>query len=177
MAETFRYKPEWEGPLSGRSFEKQTEDAINALWAAIESIGGGVSPSDALPQASGTASAGVSAEYSRGDHVHPKDPDPPPGSVSETLLWEGEIGTGSFALPIGDEITNYDYLVFVVDFRGGYPGRYTQIFRAADCVDLVKLYIGYNTRYVYGWFTERLNSFYIQNAANATTRKLIGIKL
>ena len=30
MAE-FQYAPEWQGPLSGRSFEKQTQDVINVL--------------------------------------------------------------------------------------------------------------------------------------------------
>ena len=80
MAERFRYQPEWEGPLSGRSFEKQTEDAINGLWEAIESGGGGgggsgPSPSNDPPQAPGTASAGASTLYSRGDHVHPEQVD------------------------------------------------------------------------------------------------------
>jgi len=31
MADQFQYAPEWQGPLSGRSFEKQTQDVINAL--------------------------------------------------------------------------------------------------------------------------------------------------
>lgn len=30
MAE-FQYAPEWQGPLSGRSFERQTQDIINVL--------------------------------------------------------------------------------------------------------------------------------------------------
>ena len=54
MAERFKYQPQWEGPLPGPSFEKQTEDAINGLWDAIDNIGGAV-PSDDLPQAPGTA--------------------------------------------------------------------------------------------------------------------------
>lgn len=28
----FQYAPQWQGPLPGRSFEKQTEDAINGVW-------------------------------------------------------------------------------------------------------------------------------------------------
>lgn len=74
MAEQFKYQPEWQGPLSGRSFEKQTEDAINGLWSYIENIpggGGGALPSDSLPLSPGTASAGSSAKYARGDHRHP----------------------------------------------------------------------------------------------------------
>lgn len=31
MADQFQYAPEWQGPLSGRSFEKQTQDVINVL--------------------------------------------------------------------------------------------------------------------------------------------------
>lgn len=74
MAEQFKYQPEWQGPLSGRSFEKQTEDAINGLWSYIENMpggGGGALPSDSLPLSPGTASAGSSAKYARGDHRHP----------------------------------------------------------------------------------------------------------
>ena len=69
MAE-FKYQPQWQGPLSGRSFEKQTEDAINGIWKYIDSIAV-VEPSDSLPLSPGTASAGTSDAYSRGDHRHP----------------------------------------------------------------------------------------------------------
>lgn len=34
----FQYTPEWQGPLSGRSFEKQTEDAINGLYGRCDEI-------------------------------------------------------------------------------------------------------------------------------------------
>lgn len=71
MAEQFKYQPEWQGPLSGRSFEKQTEDAINGIQSRIDAITGGATPSDAPPKAPGTASAGTSEEYARGDHRHP----------------------------------------------------------------------------------------------------------
>lgn len=37
----FQYKPQWQGPLPGRSFEKQTEDAINGLWGALNEVSGG----------------------------------------------------------------------------------------------------------------------------------------
>lgn len=69
---TFRYQPQWQGPLSGRSFEKQTEDAINALDSRIEEIGGCQIPSDAIPSAPGIGSPGTMTEYSRGDHQHPR---------------------------------------------------------------------------------------------------------
>lgn len=34
----FKYNPQWQGPLSGRSFEKQTEDAINGLQTKVEEV-------------------------------------------------------------------------------------------------------------------------------------------
>ena len=37
----FQYQPQWQGPLPGRSFEKQTEDAINGLWGALNEVSGG----------------------------------------------------------------------------------------------------------------------------------------
>lgn len=67
----FKYEPQWEGPLPGPSFEKQTEDALNGLYCRITKIGGAV-PSDDPPKAPGTAAPGVSELYSRGDHVHPR---------------------------------------------------------------------------------------------------------
>lgn len=66
MAEQFKFQPEWQGPLSGRSFEKQTEDAINRALAS-----GTANASDATPLQAGAASPGTSDEWSRGDHIHP----------------------------------------------------------------------------------------------------------
>ena len=44
----FQYQPQWQGPLPGRSFEKQTEDAINGLrgrhqrpLGALDEVSGG----------------------------------------------------------------------------------------------------------------------------------------
>lgn len=68
--EDFHFIPRWDGPLPGRSFEKQTEDAINGLIRAINASGTAV-PSDAYPKAPGHAAPGTSTDYSRGDHVHP----------------------------------------------------------------------------------------------------------
>lgn len=34
----FKYRPQWQGPLSGRSFERQTEDAINGLQSSLERL-------------------------------------------------------------------------------------------------------------------------------------------
>lgn len=38
----FKYQPQWQGPLPGRSFEKQTEDAINGVWGALNEVSGGM---------------------------------------------------------------------------------------------------------------------------------------
>lgn len=34
----FQYAPQWQGPLNGRSFERQTEDAINGVWGRCDEI-------------------------------------------------------------------------------------------------------------------------------------------
>ena len=46
---------------------------LAALSARVDGISGGATPSSADPMMDGTASAGISANYSRGDHVHPTD--------------------------------------------------------------------------------------------------------
>lgn len=48
-------------------------DASFSLITEIQGGGGGATPSDDLPLMDGTADAGTSAKYSRGDHVHPSD--------------------------------------------------------------------------------------------------------
>ena len=34
----FKYVPQWQGPLSGRSFERQTEDAINGIQISLDRL-------------------------------------------------------------------------------------------------------------------------------------------
>lgn len=34
----FQFQPQWQGPLPGRSFERQTEDAINGVWGRCDEI-------------------------------------------------------------------------------------------------------------------------------------------
>ena len=51
----FHYIPQWQGPLSGRSFEQQTEDAINQIWKVLDSSAEGY----VLPQATSTILGGV----------------------------------------------------------------------------------------------------------------------
>lgn len=48
-------------------------DASFSLITEIQGGGGGATPSDDLPLMDGTADAGTSAKYSRGDHVHQSD--------------------------------------------------------------------------------------------------------
>ena len=67
----FKYQPPWQGPLSGRSFEKQTEDFLNGIESRVDEIDTRQTPSDATPMPPGVGSAGTSGEYSRGDHSHP----------------------------------------------------------------------------------------------------------
>ena len=45
MADQFQYVPEWQGPLSGRSFEKQTQDVINVLLQGQASLEATATPS------------------------------------------------------------------------------------------------------------------------------------
>lgn len=72
----FKYQPQWQGPLSGRSFEKQTEEFLNGIESRVDEIDARQTPSEIIPLPAGTGSAGVSLEYSRGDHVHPFVPTP-----------------------------------------------------------------------------------------------------
>lgn len=57
---------------SGSSFILYIWSASQSAWANAGSLGS-VAPSDASPSMNGTASAGTSQMYSRGDHVHPSD--------------------------------------------------------------------------------------------------------
>jgi len=67
----FKYQPQWQGPLSGRSFEKQTEDFLNGIESRVDEIDTRQTPSDATPMPPSVGDAGASLEYSRGDHSHP----------------------------------------------------------------------------------------------------------
>lgn len=57
---------------SDSSFTLYIWSASKNAWANAGTLGS-VAPSDASPSMDGTASAGSSHMYSRGDHVHPKD--------------------------------------------------------------------------------------------------------
>lgn len=92
----FKYDPQWQGPLSGRSFERQTEDAINWLYGAMQE-GAATAPSDAIPKAPGTPSPGFSALYSRGDHVHP-----PQQNISGNAASADQLATARIIELTGD---------------------------------------------------------------------------
>lgn len=88
--EEFKYAPEWQGSLPGRSFEKQTEDAINNLARyaderIVEAISSAahISPYNGTPSDLGTPTPGISPEYARGDHRHR-----PPDSVARATVAE-----------------------------------------------------------------------------------------
>jgi hypothetical protein len=68
-------------PTAGDS---STKLATTAFVANAVSVVGGVSPSNTAPGMDGTAAAGSSALYSRGDHVHPTDTSRAPVSHTHT---------------------------------------------------------------------------------------------
>lgn len=67
---TFTGTPNAPTPSPGDS---TTKLATTAFVAAAVAAVGGISPSDTAPAMDGSGAAGVSALYSRGDHVHPSD--------------------------------------------------------------------------------------------------------
>ena len=86
MAE-FKYIPQWEGPLSGRSFEKQTEDAINAINQRIDEYVSPIAPWDIAPYGPlGAGRAGTSPLYARGDHQHPEQTSVPGNAAAAGRL-------------------------------------------------------------------------------------------
>ena len=106
----FKYQPQWQGPLSGPSFEKQTEDFLNGIESRVDEIDTRQTPSDAMPMPPGTGSAGTELEYSRGDHVHPEQ-----ASVT------GNAGTAT-ALQTARNIAIEDYTGQHVGTAGAFDG-------------------------------------------------------
>lgn len=82
----FKYQPQWQGPLSGRSFEKQTEDFLNGIESRVDEIDTRQTPSDMIPLPDGTGSAGTALKYSRSDHVHPDVPIPAATEQQDGLM-------------------------------------------------------------------------------------------
>ena len=68
-----------EAPNDGQQYGRQSLG-----WTLLS--GGGVSPSGALPIMDSAANAGISALYSRGDHVHPSDTTRQPLDTELTAL-------------------------------------------------------------------------------------------
>lgn len=89
----FKYQPQWQGPLSGRSFEKQTEDFLNAIESRVDEIDTRQTPSDATPMPPGVGNAGTALEYSRADHSHPAQDTVSGNAGTATRLAEGRTIT------------------------------------------------------------------------------------
>ena len=77
--------------VTERSQRHTIIDMLDALAAT-----GGAAPSDATPLAAGTAAAGSSLQYARGDHVHPLQTD--------VAVPAGAVGTGSVARTVVDKL-------------------------------------------------------------------------
>jgi hypothetical protein len=69
-----------------------------------------VPPSDSLPLANGTASAGTSEEYARGDHVHPSS-GPSPDTVITAAGFIKTDSTSNDLLVGNGTTTAWDNLV------------------------------------------------------------------
>lgn len=72
-----------------------------------QSGGGGPSPSSSTPLMDGTASAGTSDDYARGDHVHPTDTSRQAALSVET----GTLTSGSAASSYSSSLTRYGKVV------------------------------------------------------------------
>lgn len=79
-----------------------------------QSGGGGPSPSSSAPLMDGTASAGTSDEYARGDHVHPTDTSRQAALSVET----GSLTRGSAASSLGTNSCRRYGKVVVVSVNG-----------------------------------------------------------
>lgn len=120
----FHYVPRWDGPLSGRSFEKQTEDALNGCIEGINALDG-IAPSDAYPLAPGAPAPGTSMEYARGDHRHPEQTAISGNAATATKLQNARLisisgdasGQGSF-----DGSADVDISVSIPDATQSAPG-------------------------------------------------------
>lgn len=70
---------------ASQAFVDDLQADLVELSARVDDISGGATPSSADPQMDGTASPGISANYSRGDHVHPTDTSRASKSEFDTL--------------------------------------------------------------------------------------------
>lgn len=71
--------------------DNDTSIATTAFVTQLAIASGAVLPSNVAPQPPGTANAGISALYSRGDHTHPADP--------TRVAKAGDVMTGTLTAP------------------------------------------------------------------------------
>lgn len=70
---------------ASQAFVDDLQADLVELSARVDDLSGGATPSSANPQMDGTATPGISANYSRGDHVHPTDTSRASKSEFDTL--------------------------------------------------------------------------------------------
>lgn len=96
------------GGSSGQVLAKASGTDWDLAWVN-QSGGGGSSPSPygSNPEMDGTASAGTSDDYARGDHVHPHD-----SSKQDTLsVSSGTLSKGSGASSYTGQVRKYGHVV------------------------------------------------------------------
>lgn len=96
------------GGTTGQVLAKASGTDWDLAWVN-QSGGGGTSPSPygSAPKMDGTASAGTSDDYARGDHVHPHD-----SSKQDTLsVTSGTLSKGSAASSYTGQVRKYGHVV------------------------------------------------------------------
>ena len=124
------------------SSTSDTTDGVAATPKAVKSVQDAIpAPSDATPQALGTAAAGSSGDYSRADHVHPSDTSRPkytaynlPSAQTKTHTFGGScqfmIITQRILAVAGDQ-SNGVYFGYVSDSSAS-TGRIYTIYTPAN---------------------------------------------
>lgn len=108
LLDTYKVRNLPAGGTSGQVLKKSSNSDYAVTWAN-ESGGSSVSPYTSNPAALGNASPGSSANYARGDHVHPKPSASDIGAIAapsshttgQFLKWNGSAWVAS-NLPVWD---------------------------------------------------------------------------
>lgn len=92
--------------------------------------------------------------------------------IQETLLYEGDLSTGSAALT--ESILDFNYLLFIV-YLNSYSSTINHIIRVKDYVLGENIRLGNHTQYLIIKFND-VKSVYSTNASSARLKKIYGIK-